>query len=489
MGQNAEAVLRDLRTGDEISRRRLPGTPSQLRFSPDGERFAALCEVADAWWANPTATRAESAETNNGISGFSVPLRQLQRFAVFPHRADLAYGATHAGAGLSIGRNGISVYEHAANFLPSRLVYSNAVSGWTHVALVYANRRPRLYVNGALVRSSTTVTFPFIHASAGLGGSTQGDFGNFRGQLDEVRIWNAALSETQIQTNMSRSLTGAEPGLVTYFRCDEGGGGVLLDAASASPNFNGTLADGASFVFPGVVPFGGGNCNGSGACESCFVVSGHFDTNALESVRRLEVTGLPSVCDPPKPCPGFSELPSEPVRHVLHHFTNATPNELCVTAQLQLDCPGMPAGLIGVAAYVGEFRVNQPCSSFLGDDGAFGPPAPPFSFRVPPRTNFLLVVVTARDTNLLCDSYALELFGLPCPPPTLHIAKDAAPNKVLLQWSSAYPDYRLQSASVLNSSGPADFNNVSTPPVLTEGRFVVTNSATISSQFYRLRSP
>ena len=61
-------------------------------------------------WANPTATRTATAETNNGVSGVNVPLRQLQRFAVFPDRADLAYGATHAGAGLSIGRNGISVY-------------------------------------------------------------------------------------------------------------------------------------------------------------------------------------------------------------------------------------------------------------------------------------------------------------------------------------------------------------------------------------------
>lgn len=436
-------------------------------------------------WANPTATRSESAEMNNGISGVNVPLRQIQRFAVFPHRADLAYGATHAGAGLSIGRNGITVYEHAANYLPSRLVYSNDLSGWTHVALVYANRRPRLYVNGELVRSSTVATFPFIHASASLGGSSQGDFGNFRGQLDEVRIWNSALSETQIQINMSRSLAGTEPGLVTYFRCDESTGNTLVDTAPASPNVNGTLTDGAAFVFPGVVPFGDGDCNGGGSCESCFVVSGRFDTNALESVRRLTITGQPSVCDPPKPCPGFEEFPDAPVRHVLHHFTNATPNELCVTAQLRFDCPGTPAGLIGVAVYLGEFRVNQPCSSFLGDDGAFGPPSPPFSFRVPPQTNIVLVV-TARDTNLLCDTYTLELFGLPCPPPTLHIAKDSAPDKVRLQWSSAYPDFHLQEANSLESSGLSSFINIAAPPALVGGKFAVTNAVSTPRQFFRL---
>jgi autotransporter-associated beta strand protein len=442
-------------------------------------------------WANPTATRSETAETNTGVSGFSISPRQLQRFAVFPDRGDLSYGATHAGAGLSIGRNGVSAYEHSTNapqgigHLPSRLVYSNSLSGWTHVALVYTNRRPRLYINGVLERSSSVQSlFPSVHPSGSLGGSSQGSFGNFDGQLDEVRIWSTALTAEQIQTNMLRSLTGNEPNLVTYFRCDAGSGTVLTDNAPASPNPSGTLTGGAAFVMPGVVPFGPA-CQSGGACESCFVVSGRFDTNALESVRRLNATGLPSLCDPPKPCPDFTELPDAPVRHVLHHFTNSTAAELCATAQLRYDCPSAPPGTIGVAAYLGEFRINQPCSSFLGDDGAFGPPAPPFSFLVPPLTNIVLVV-TARDTNFLCATYALELFGLPCPPPTLHITRDAAPDKVRLEWSSAYPDYRLQSANSLNNPGPSSFGNVATPPALSGGKFAVTNAVATPRQFFQL---
>ena len=59
VGRRAEAVLRDLKTGDEIVRLRLPGAPSRLRFSPDGERFAALCAVAGAW-------QVSVHETTNG---------------------------------------------------------------------------------------------------------------------------------------------------------------------------------------------------------------------------------------------------------------------------------------------------------------------------------------------------------------------------------------------------------------------------------------
>ena len=210
-------------------------------------------------WANPTGTRNVSPETNAGISVLLA--RPNKRFAVFPDRGDRAYGgATHVRAGLSIGRNGISVFEHGTNrllgaiHLPSRLVYSNAVSGWTHVALVYVSRQPRLYVNGALVRSGAASIFSSVHPSGSLGGSIQGDFGNCEGQLDEVRIWSTALDQSQIQSNMTRRLTGTEPNLVTYFRCDEGGGILLADSAPASPNPSGTLMNGVAFVLADSAP-------------------------------------------------------------------------------------------------------------------------------------------------------------------------------------------------------------------------------------------
>ncbi|PYJ61522.1 MAG: hypothetical protein DME24_06245, partial [Verrucomicrobia bacterium] len=165
-------------------------------------------------WVNPTATRAATPETVAGTFGVG-----LQRYAVFPDHGDNGYGAGHAGAGLSIGSNGISVFEHGANYLPSLLVYSNSISDWTHVALVYVNRQPQLYVNGTLVRTGLTSTKTFVHASANLGGSAQAiGYGNYQGQLDEVRIWNVARSATDIQSGLQRRLFGTEPGLVAYYQ-------------------------------------------------------------------------------------------------------------------------------------------------------------------------------------------------------------------------------------------------------------------------------
>ena len=134
-------------------------------------------------------------------------------------------------------------------------------------------------------------------------------------------------------------------------------------------------------------------------------------------------------------------------------------------------------------AYLGTNDYHGPCVNYLGDTGADG--TQPFSFRVPPTTNFL-ILVSARATNVVCQGYALELFGLPCPPPTLHVAKDAALDKVLLQWSTAYPDYRLQSTNTLRASGPNAFSNDTAIATIVKGNYTVTNSSVRPQQFFRL---
>ncbi len=431
-------------------------------------------------WANPAGNRSETAETNNGISGVSAQLRQIQRFAVFPDQGGLAYGANHVGAGLSIGRNGISAYEHGNNYLPSRLVYSNALSGWTHVALVYASRRPQLYVNGVLERSTTVLgPFPNIHPSASLGGSTQAAFGNFEGQLDEVRIWNVAFTQEQIQSNMLHRLTGDEPNLITYFRCDEGGGSLLTDSAAASPDPEGMLANGAAFILSDR-PTG---CDpGGGQCECCFFVSGTFTPNTPTLTIPLAAEGSPSLCFPPKLCPGPFPLPLPPTPFHLYSFTNTSSAEACVTAQPHFECPVAPRSALHAAAYLGEVDSNNPRLNYLGDSGGDGTAA--FSFPVPAGSNFV-IVVTLRAEDVGCDDYQLELFGLPCPPPTLAIEREADPGKVRVHWSTAYPGWTAQSAR--NATG--SYTNVPLVPAVVNGRYALTNLPAAANEFFRLRKP
>lgn len=239
------------------------------------------------------------------------------------------------------------------------------------------------------------------------------------------------------------------------------------------------------------IPFtllGGTNCaNGGGACESCTVVSGMFTTNSPLWSQPLLAAGDASICFPGKPCPGVdltSNLP--PVRYVQHRFTNTTDGELCVTAQLHFDCPAAPVGALHVAAYLGGALPNSPCDGYLGDSGAATPSAhAPFSFRVPAGSNFV-VVVSTRTANIGCESYRVELFGLPCPPPRLEIARDVAPGNVLLQWSTAYPEWRLQSTDALINAASFSNGTLTGAQTVEGGKFTVTNRTSLPARFHRL---
>ncbi len=56
--------------------------------------------------------------------------------------------------------------------------------------------------------------------------------GSFHGLIDEVRIWNVARTEEQIQASWNRSLRGDEPGLVGYWPLNEGSGQAIMDASA-----------------------------------------------------------------------------------------------------------------------------------------------------------------------------------------------------------------------------------------------------------------
>ena len=92
----------------------------------------------------------------------------------------------------------------------------------------------------------------------------------------------------------------------------------------------------------------------------------------------------------------------------------------------------------------------------------------------------------ARISNPACDAYAVELFGLTCPPPTLHVATGDVPDQLVLQWSSAYPITVCSRPPSLGGPNPPAFSDVPVTPVLVSGKFAVTNSAVLPREFLRL---
>ena len=142
------------------------------------------------FWSKPTATRNITIESNSGISGIGG-----QRYAISP----AWFGNSDAGVGVSVGTNGISVFEHAADYLPSPLVYNVSLSGWNHIAVVYESKQPRLYLNGNLVRTGLNSQRSNVFPSIKFGNI--GNYGPYQGLLDEVAVYNRALSASEIKAH------------------------------------------------------------------------------------------------------------------------------------------------------------------------------------------------------------------------------------------------------------------------------------------------
>ena len=116
---------------------------------------------------------------------------------------------------------------------------------WSHWAFTKnaTTGEMKIYLNGKLWHSGTgktiTITQPNV---VRLGGGHHWG-GYYSGSLDEVQIWNKALSDAEIQSNMNRRLVGNEAGLVGYWQFT---GGIAKDY---SPNgYNGTIFGQPSLV-------------------------------------------------------------------------------------------------------------------------------------------------------------------------------------------------------------------------------------------------
>jgi hypothetical protein len=106
---------------------------------------------------------------------------------------------------------------------------------WVHVAGVWEAGELRIYVGGQLdgVQASPNVPeaneLPLWIGASPFGGDT-----NWRGAIDEVRVWGVARTEAEIQWDMFHPLPGSEPGLRAYWNFDEGTGQVLHDLANGN---------------------------------------------------------------------------------------------------------------------------------------------------------------------------------------------------------------------------------------------------------------
>jgi len=124
---------------------------------------------------------------------------------------------------------------------------------WAHLAItINGSGQGRMYVNGNQVRQWSTGTSWIPNGGRCSIGQEYDGFGtsqHFNGCMDEVRIWNTALTQTTIQSNYNNSCASIPTNhpninsLIAYYSFNEGSGTVIFDRSGNDNlgDFNGTV--------------------------------------------------------------------------------------------------------------------------------------------------------------------------------------------------------------------------------------------------------
>jgi len=117
-------------------------------------------------------------------------------YTIYPSSGKELYGEGHATCGLAVGRNGVAVWEHADENPVLVLSATTAISGWSHIGLVYENATPVVYVNGKLVqRGKQSVSI--IHPGLGEVYIDEGA-SYYNGDMSKPQLFKEVLSEGKI---------------------------------------------------------------------------------------------------------------------------------------------------------------------------------------------------------------------------------------------------------------------------------------------------
>lgn len=132
---------------------------------------------------------------------------------------------------------------------------------WNHLAFVRTSGgAATIYVNGTVDRSGTLPTATPAITNIVIGRLPRIANLGFRGQIADVRVWNVARSQSDIQNNKNIRLTGTEPNLIHYWPLDEGAGATITYDRAA--NAHGTITGATWADFPDL-PLSYGNPEGT----------------------------------------------------------------------------------------------------------------------------------------------------------------------------------------------------------------------------------
>jgi hypothetical protein len=126
---------------------------------------------------------------------------------------------------------------------------------WTHIAATYDQTSIKIYINGVLDGTLNTTTPIPTGTEVWYLGKRFAGADMISGVMDEIRIWNVARTQAQIQTSMNTSVAPNSTGLRAYYQLDESTGTSASDATGNG--YTGTLMNNPTWQVPSTSILGG----------------------------------------------------------------------------------------------------------------------------------------------------------------------------------------------------------------------------------------
>lgn len=187
------------------------GTISGATRTTSGKFGSALSFDGVNDWV--TVNDANSLDLTNGmtLAAWVYPTTTMSGWRTVVLKEEASSGVYYLYANLDTNQPG-GIVDTSNN---GELVVSGKsqlpVNTWTHLAVTYNGQYQRLYVNGVEVAAQPqTGTMSTSNGALRIGGnSIWNEF--FKGRIDEIRVYNQALSATEIKTDMNTAVATSSP--------------------------------------------------------------------------------------------------------------------------------------------------------------------------------------------------------------------------------------------------------------------------------------
>ena len=129
----------------------------------------------------------------------NVPHPWTDYYAIYPPSGEMLYGKGHRTCGLAVGRNGVAVWEHGKQVPVMVMAAPTAISGWSHIALVYSDGIPSIYVNGQFIaKGEREQNGGYVHPGTGKAYLNEGA-SYYNGDMTKPELFSYILNDEELK--------------------------------------------------------------------------------------------------------------------------------------------------------------------------------------------------------------------------------------------------------------------------------------------------